>query len=261
MKLATWNINSVKARGDRLVAWLTEHRPDVLCLQELKGLEDTFPSVEVAALGYHIALNAQKTYNGVAILSLDPMSDVRLGLDDPTFDEQARVISARIRGATVMCAYFPNGGALDSDKYPYKLAWMARLREVLDARFDPEKDALALCGDFNVAPFDDDMARPEEWHGGVLANPDVRAALRHIADFGFTDVVRGFHPDGGVYSWWDYRGLGFERGNGLRIDHVYCTPRLATACVGAIVDRVERAADETKSGPSDHAPVMVEFDA
>lgn len=261
MKLATWNINSVKARGDRLVAWLTQHRPDVLCLQELKGLEDTFPSVEVSALGYHIALNAQKTYNGVAILSLDPMSDIQLGLGDAELDEQARLISARIRGVTVMCAYFPNGGALDSDKYPYKLAWMARLRSVLDERFDAQRDALALCGDFNVALYDDDMARPEEWLNGVLANDEVRAALRHIAGFGLSDVVRPFHPDGGVYSWWDYRGRGFERGNGLRIDHVYCTPRLSASCVGAMVDRRERAIDEAKSGPSDHAPVVVEFDA
>ena len=261
MKLVTWNINSVKARGDRLVAWLTEHRPDVLCLQELKGLEDTFPSVEVAALGYHIALNAQKTYNGVAILSLDPLTDVQLGLGDPAFDEQARLISARVRGVTVVCAYFPNGGSLDSDKYPFKLAWMKRLREVLDQRYSAETDAVVLCGDFNVALHDDDMARPEEWHAGVLANPEVRSALRHIADFGLVDVVRPFHPTGGVHTWWDYRGLGFERGNGLRIDHVYCTPRLASACIGAMVDRVERAADATKSGPTDHAPVMVEFDA
>ena len=254
MKIATWNINSAKAREERLLSWLKRFDPDVLCLQELKLVDEAFPREPVEALGYHCALFGQKTYNGVAILSKSEPRDVRRGLEDDVDDDQARLISANIDGVWVLSAYFPNGGEMGSDKYEYKLEWMDRLRAFLDRRFESD-DEVALCGDYNVAPFPDDCSLPD-FEGTVLANPDVRAALDHIRDFGFVDVFRPFHPTGGVYTWWDYRAMGFERNHGLRIDHVYCTQRLAETCIGAIVDRSEREG----KGASDHAPVMVELD-
>ena len=255
MKVATWNVNSIRARQQHVVDWLDAAQPDVLCLQELKVTADDFPMEQVRDCGYEAAVLGQKTYNGVAIISRLPIEDVREGLDDGEDDPQARLISADVGGVTVMSAYFPNGGEVGSDKYDYKLRWMERLRAMLDERFDADSDAVALCGDFNVAPWDDDIGRPSEWRQSVLACDGVREALEHVASFGLHDVVRPFHPQGGVFSWWDYRGRGFERGNGLRIDHVYCTAKLAERTIGAVVDRQERA----RKSPSDHAPVMVEF--
>ncbi len=255
MKLATWNINSAKARQERLVKWLERFKPDVLCLQELKLVDEAFPREPIEALGYHCSLFGQKTYNGVAILSKSEPTDVHRGLEDDVDDPQSRLISANIEGVHVLSAYFPNGGDMGSDKYEYKLEWMERLRAYLDKRFDAQKDHVALCGDYNVAPFADDCSLPD-FEGTVLANPDVRAALDHIRDFGFVDVFRPFHPGGSVYTWWDYRAMGFERNHGLRIDHVYCTAELAKQTIGAVVDRGEREG----KGASDHAPVMVELD-
>lgn len=255
MKVATWNVNSIRARQQHVIDWLDGARPDVLCLQELKVATDDFPFDEVRECGYEAAVFGQKTYNGVAILSLQPLRNVQEGLGDDDDDSQARLISAEVGDITVLSAYFPNGGEVGSDKYEYKLRWMARLRDSLARRFDPEGDQVALCGDFNVAPADDDVGRPGEWRSSVLACDSVREALDDLASFGLHDVVRPFHPQGGVYSWWDYRGRGFERGNGLRIDHVFCTRKLADRAIGAIVDRQERA----RKSPSDHAPVVVEF--
>ncbi|MEM9069949.1 MAG: exodeoxyribonuclease III [Myxococcota bacterium] len=254
MKLVTWNINSARAREERLVAWLSKHQPDAICLQELKLVDEAFPREPVEALGYHCTLFGQKTYNGVAILSKEPPEDVHRGLEDDVDDPQSRLVSARISGVHVLSAYFPNGGNMGSDKWEYKLAWFERLRAYLDRRFTPEDD-VALCGDYNVAPFPDDVS-VEDFEGTVLANPQIRAALDHIRDFGLVDVFRPFHPAGGVYSWWDYRAMGFERNHGLRIDHVYCTRRLAERVIGAIVDRSERRG----KGASDHAPVVVEIE-
>ena len=256
MKIVTWNVNSLRAREGRVLAWLELHRPDVVCVQELKMEESKLPRLALRDLGYHTVALGQKTYNGVAILSRREPEDVVYGLDDGVDDPQARLISARVGDVQVISAYFPNGGDLSSDKYVYKRAWMKRLRAYLDRRFDAESDEVALCGDFNVAPFDDDIGRPEEWGDGVLACEEIREELANVQAFGLEDVFRPFHPRGGVHSWWDYRGRGFDRGNGLRIDHVYATPRLASRCVGASVDRVERAGES----PSDHAPVTVEFD-
>ena len=255
MKVATWNVNSIRARRQHVIDWLDAAQPDVLCLQELKVTEADFPYDEIRECGYEAAVFGQKTYNGVAIVSRQSVSNVARGLDDGEDDPQARLISGDIEGVTVLSAYFPNGGEVGSDKYDYKLRWMARLRRALGKRFDPETDQVALCGDFNVAPWDDDMGRPAEWRSSVLACDAVRDALTNVASFGLHDVVRPFHPTGGLFSWWDYRGMGFERGNGLRIDHIYCTPKLADRAIGAVVDREERA----RKSPSDHAPVIVEF--
>jgi len=254
MKIATWNVNSIRARGQHVVDWLDAARPDVLCLQELKVSEESFPYDEVRDCGYEAAVLGQKTYNGVAILSRRPISNVVKGLADGEDDPQARLISAEIEGMTILSAYFPNGGEVGSDKFDYKLRWIERLRQTLAKRFDPQTDQVALCGDFNVAPNDDDIGRPAEWRSSVLACDEVRDALAKLASFGLEDVVRPFHPAGGVFSWWDYRGNGFERGNGLRIDHIFCTSKLAERTIGAAVYREERA----RTSPSDHAPVMVE---
>jgi len=255
MKIVTWNVNSIRARRQHVLDWLDASRPDVLCVQELKVSDADFPYDEIRDCGYEAAVFGQKTYNGVAILSRQPMSNIVMGLGDAEDDPQARLISAELDGMTVLSAYFPNGGEVGSDKYQYKLRWIARLREALGKRFDPEVDQVALCGDFNVAPFDDDIGRPAEWRSSVLACDEVREALTELASFGLYDVVRPFHPAGSVYSWWDYRGGGFQRGNGLRIDHVYCTSKLAERTIGAVVDQEERG----RKSPSDHAPVLVEF--
>ena len=255
MKVATWNVNSIRARRQHVLDWLDAAQPDVLCLQELKVPEDKFPYEEVRDCGYEAAVFGQKTYNGVAILSRQPLSNVVMALGDAEDDPQARLISADVEGVTILSAYFPNGGEVGSDKYQYKLRWIKRLREALHRRFDPATDLVARCGDFNVAPFDDDIGRPAEWRSSVLACDAVRDALTELASFGLHDVFRPFHPAGGVFSWWDYRGSGFERGNGLRIDHIYCTAKLAERAIGAVVDREERG----RKSPSDHAPVLAEF--
>jgi len=255
MKVATWNVNSIRARRQHVVDWLDAAQPDVLCLQELKVADADFPFDEVRECGYEAEVFGQKTYNGVAIVSRYPLSNVVRGLDGDD-DSQARLIRADVKGVTVLSAYFPNGGEVGSDKFEHKLQWMGRLHQMLKARFDPKVTQLALCGDFNVAPRDEDIGRPSEWRDSVLACDPVRKALDDVASFGLVDVFRPFHPDGGVFSWWDYRGRGFERGNGLRIDHIYATPPLAERAIGAAIDREERR----RKSPSDHAPVMVEFE-
>jgi exodeoxyribonuclease III len=254
MKLATWNVNSIKARHDRLLAFLERSGADVVCLQETKVVDEAFPYLELRAAGYYAVHLGQRAYNGVALLSREEPKDVFYGMKDDSDDEHARLIGARFGDLNVVSAYFPNGGDMGSDKYAYKLAWLKRLRAELDARFVPT-DALALCGDFNVAPYPDDVSL-KEFEGSVLANPEIRSALEHVRAFGLVDVVRPFHPRGGVYTWWDYRAMGFERNHGLRIDHVYATPSVAARVVGAVVDRDERQG----KGASDHAPLLVELE-
>jgi len=255
MKIATWNVNSIRARHERLLAWLGKHAPDVLCLQELKVTDDAFPCDAIQQAGYHAVVHGQKTYNGVAILSRAEPADVERGMDDDVDDPQARLVSAVIGGVRVISAYVPNGQAVGSDKYAYKLDWLRRLRDRLDKRFSPS-DALVLCGDLNVAPDDDDVAHPDAWADSVLCHPDVRDALAVICDWGLTDVFREHHPEGGLYSWWDYRRLGFPKNDGLRLDHILATEAMATRCAAAEIDRDERKG----SKPSDHAPVIAVFD-
>ena len=255
MKIATWNVNSIKARKERLLAWLAAHSPDVLCLQELKLEASAFPHDEIRALGYHAVLHAQKSYNGVAILSRNEPQAVALGLDDGVDDPQARAIAATVDGLRVLCVYVPNGGEPASDKFAYKKQWLARLRAHLNARYQPS-DPLLVCGDFNIAPDDLDVARPDEWRGSVLCHDDVRAAFVALTAWGLHDCFRKHHPEGKVYSWWDYRMLGFQKGNGLRIDHVLASQPLAERCRAASIDREQRKGKL----PSDHAPVIIELD-
>lgn len=254
MKIVTWNVNSVRAREERLLAFLERHRPDVVCLQELKVTDEAFPSDAVKEAGYHAAVHGQRTYNGVAILSREPAGPPRCGLGDLLDDPQARLLAAEVAGVWVISAYFPNGQRVGSEKYAYKLEWMRALRDYLERHHDPSQP-LALCGDFNVAPEDRDVDRPEEWKDSVLCHPEARQALETIRAWGFEDVFRRHHAEGGLYTWWDYRMLGFPKNNGLRIDHVFATPPLAARSIAASIDRDERKG----SKPSDHAPLIVEF--
>jgi exodeoxyribonuclease III len=255
MKLVTWNVNSVRAREARLLAFLAREAPDVLCLQELKVTEEAFPFDVISDAGYHAAVYGQRTYNGVAILSRTPPEDVARGFDDgDDEDPQARLVWATVEGVRVCAAYFPNGQSVGSDKWAYKLAWMQRLRRALD-RLDAAAP-FVLAGDFNVAPDERDVAFPEFWRGSVLFHPEARAALEGVRAWGLEDAVRRVVGDvQGPYSWWDYRALAFPKGDGLRIDHVFATPALAARATAARVDRDERKGE----APSDHAPVIVEF--
>jgi len=253
VRLASWNVNSIRAREERLLTWLAAQEPDVLCLQELKVAGEAFPYDALRSAGYHAAVHGQKTYNGVAILSRVPPEDVTRGLGDGGEEAQSRLISARILGVRVLSAYFPNGGEVGSDKWGYKLEWMKRLLGYLD-RCDA-KERLALCGDFNVAPEERDVHDPKAWQNTVLFHPEARAALEAIRAWGLVDTFRLHHPETGRFSWWDYRMLAFPRNNGLRIDHIFTSEPLAKSCIAASIDREQRKGKQ----PSDHAPVLAEF--
>lgn len=255
LTVTAWNINSVRARTERLEAYLTSRRPDVLCLQELKCTEDQFPKEMVERLGYQAAVYGQKTYNGVAILSTSPLSDVERGLPLAEDDgSQARVLAATVQGIRVMSVYAPNGQAVDSAAYQEKLAFYARLRRALDVRYRADQP-LVLCGDFNVAPEERDVWNVPLWEGQTLFSLPERAALRDMLAFGLQDTFRLHHQEAGRYSWWDYRSLGFPKNHGLRIDALYATAPLAARCEAADIDR------EARKGklPSDHAPVWARF--
>ncbi len=253
IKVATWNINSIRARLERLIAWMERASPDVVCLQELKAPDDEFPFDEIAEIGYTSAVYGQPTYNGVAILSRGPIDCVVRGMDDAAEDGQARIVSARMFGASVVSIYAPNGGEVGSDKWDYKLEWLDRLDRYVANRFQPNEPVL-LCGDFNVAPEDQDVANPQRWKESVLCHPTGRAKLKALMERGYIDTIRLHHHDQGPYSWWDYRRLAFPKGDGLRIDHILVSQPLADRCTGAYVDRDERKGKK----PSDHAPVVAE---
>ena len=254
MKLATWNINSIRARQARLSAWLAAAQPDVLCLQETKCTDDEFPKGALRAAGYDVACFGQRSYNGVAIAAKTAIADVSRGLGDDPADDEARLISATVLGVRVVCVYVPNGQDLASDRYPYKLEWFHRLRRYLDRTASPDQPVV-VCGDMNVTADDRDVWSPEKWAGHIHCTPDERAALAEAAAFGLTDVFRAHHPDGGVYSWWDYRGVSFFKNQGLRIDHVLATEPLAARCTACTIDRDARKGQDA----SDHAPVVAIF--
>ena len=254
MKIATWNVNSIRMRLERLLGVLSRHQPDVLCLQELKAEEEKFPFEPLREVGYHAVVLGQRTYNGVAIVSRSDPQDVRKGLEDGLEDPQARLVSATVDGVRVISAYVPNGSVVGSEKWDYKLDWMRRLRLYLDANHE-RSEPLALCGDFNVAPEDRDVANPDKWGSSVLCHEEGRAALRAVSEWGLVDAFRLQRSEAGLYSWWDYRQLGFPRNDGLRIDHVFVTDPLAGRTQAAEVDRQERKGKQ----PSDHAPVLVNF--
>lgn len=254
MKIATFNVNSLRAREARVLAFVDRHSPDVLCLQELKLEDDKLPRQAFEERGYHVASYGQKSYNGVAILSRQPIADVARGFDDGDPDPQARFVAGTTFGLRVMCAYMPNGEAVGSDKYRYKLAWLERLTRYLSARLGGGKTI--LLGDYNIAPADADVHDPALWSGSIHCSADERAAFYRLVDLGLVDAYREKNPDTVAFSWWDYRMLGFPKNKGLRIDHVLVTPDLVPLLRGVAIDRDERKGKL----PSDHAPVVADLD-
>ena len=253
MKLAAWNVNSLRVRLPHLVDWLALAQPDIVCLQELKLEDAKFPRAELEAAGYQSAFSGQKTYNGVAILSRTALADVSTGM--PGFaDDHKRVIAATAAGVRVVCVYCPNGQAVGSEKYAYKLRWFAALKDYLSAEM-ARYPALAVAGDFNVAPEDRDVHDPKAWEGQVLVSEAERAALQALARLGLKDSFRLFEQPEKSFSWWDYRMMGFRRNAGLRIDHVLVTAELARRCTASTIDKAPRRLER----PSDHAPVIAEF--
>ena len=260
MRIATWNVNSVRTRLDQVQAWLEQAQPDVLCLQETKVADALFPHQAFEALGYATAISGQKAYNGVAILSRLPMEDVQIGFqallpDDPEasqLSEQKRVISALIDGVRVLNLYVPNGSALKSEKYPYKLSWLSCLRRYLQA-LEHQGDPLCMVGDFNIGPDARDLPDPERLTGGIMASEPERRALAEALGDRLSDVFRVFEPDSGHWSWWDYRSGAWDRNQGWRIDHIYLCEQLLACATGCVIDRGPRGNVQ----PSDHAPVVV----
>ncbi len=255
MLIGTWNINSVRARLERLCAYLAARAPHVLCLQETKVRDDAFPYEAIGEAGYHAVACGQKSYNGVAILAREPVEAVRCGFDQGEWDAQARLIAGRVAGITILSAYVPNGGEVGSEKFAYKLAWMEQLLGRLDSAYSPE-EPLILCGDLNCFVDDADAKNPRKWEETCLGDAAVRRRLAAIREWGLSDLFRKHHPDGGVYSWWDYRNLAFPKHDGVRIDHLYGTAPAAQRCTDATVDRDQRKGKK----PSDHAPVLIELD-
>lgn len=251
MKLATWNVNSLKVRLPQVLDWLASTQPDVLCLQELKLDDPHFPLAEIEAAGYRSVFSGQKTYNGVAILARETLADVCRGI--PGFaDEQKRLIAASVGGVRIVCAYFPNGQAVGSDKFDYKLEWLAALTRWLadELRRHPR---LALLGDFNIAPEDRD-AHPD-WKEEIHVSAPERAAFGALTALGLKDAFRLGDASDRRYTWWDYRMLAFRRNFGLRIDHILLSEPLATGCRNCTIDKAPR----TLERPSDHAPVVAEL--
>ena len=257
MQLATWNVNSLKVRLPHVLDWLAGHPVDVLCLQETKLVDTKFPAAALAEGGYASLHSGQPTYNGVAILTRRAtVGEAELiGAGNPHFDdEQKRLLCARVNGLRVICAYFPNGQSVDSDKYRYKLAWIDALSQwltVLQAAGEP----LVLAGDFNIAPEDRDVHDPVAWAGQVLCSEPERLRFRQLVSMGFVDSFRLFEQPPKSYSWWDYRQLGFRRNAGLRIDHILTDQRLAGRVTACRIDKEPRRREQ----PSDHAPVIAEL--
>jgi exodeoxyribonuclease-3 len=252
MKIASWNINSLRKRQGRLFAWLEALKPDIVCLQETKCLDEQFPVLALQAIGYNAVYHGEKSYNGVAILSKSEPREVRASLCDEVVDPQARVISAKIDNIRVYSIYAPNGQAVGSAAYEYKLRWYLRLCDCL-AKENTVR--LVVCGDFNVAPEDVDVFDPELWRGAIMCSDGERAAFRKLCDIGLRDTLRLHHQEGGLFTWWDYRMLSFQKNRGLRIDAIMASERLATKCTTAGIDRELRKGKEA----SDHAPVWAEF--
>jgi len=253
MKIATWNVNSLKVRLPHVLDWLAANPVDVLCLQETKQPDSDFPQAELQGAGYHSVFSGQRTYNGVAILSRAPASDVQLSIPDFT-DEQKRVIAASVGEIRVVCVYVPNGQSVDSDKYQYKLSWLAALHDWLKHELT-RHPKLALLGDYNIAPEDRDVHDPKAWEGNVLVSEPERQQFRNLLQLGLRDSFRLFEQPDKSYSWWDYRMMAFRRNLGLRIDHILISEPLVAQCKSCVIDKAPRKLER----PSDHTPVVVEL--
>ncbi|MFK7956575.1 MAG: exodeoxyribonuclease III [Lysobacterales bacterium] len=254
MKVASWNVNSLKVRLPHVLDWLESEQPDALGLQETKLTDDNFPADAIREAGYQVAFSGQKTYNGVALITRETPEDVVTdvpNLDDP----QRRIIAATVGELRVVNLYVVNGKEVGSEKFDYKLNWLARVTEFLEAQIN-EHPLTVVMGDFNIAPDDRDVHDPKRWHEKILCSTQEREALLAIYDLGFADTFRLHHEDGGLFSWWDYRMGGFDRGLGLRIDLVLSSPELTEMCSAAYIDTAPRQLER----PSDHTPVVAEFD-
>ena len=254
MRIATWNVNSIKARIENAVAWVKEAQPDVLCLQELKCEDGAFPREAFESLGYNVATHGQKTYNGVAILSKPPFDEMKPGLPGDDADAQARYLEAVIGGLRIAAIYLPNGNPPNTEKYSYKLAWMDRLIAHVQTLLALE-EPLVLAGDYNVIPSTLDAKNPESWRGDALFLPQTRARFRTLANLGLTDALRTANPNGGEYTFWDYQAGSWQKNNGIRIDHLMLSPQAAVRLKSVAVHKHVRAWDR----PSDHVPVVAEF--
>ena len=253
MKVATWNVNSLKVRLPHVLDWLAASEADVLCLQETKTTDENFPVDEITAAGYHVAYSGQKTYNGVAILSKLPATDIITdiaGLDDP----QRRILGATIDGVRVLDLYVVNGQEVGSEKFEHKLFWLDKVTDHIRAQLQ-EHEQFVVVGDFNIAPDDRDVYDPEAWHERILCSTPERNALQKIIDLGLTDTFRLFEQAENSYSWWDYRAAAFRRNRGLRIDLVLASQSLVKNCVSCEIDKEPRSLER----PSDHTPVIAEF--
>ncbi len=254
MKVATWNVNSLNVRLPHVLEWLAAHEADVLVLQEIKQITEKFPAQEFADAGYRSIASGQKTYNGVAVIAKnepeDPVTDFP-GFDDP----QRRILASTINGVRVVDLYIPNGSEVDSEKYAYKLSWLAALQGFLTDEL-ARHERLVVLGDFNIAPADEDVYDAQKWGEAILCSPKERAALKKLLDLGLNDVFRQFDQPEKTYSWWDYRAAGFRRNAGLRIDLILASEALSKNCTASYVDKEPRSWER----PSDHAPVVAEFD-
>jgi len=258
MKLATWNINSLKVRLPQVLDWLAANPVDALCLQELKLTDENFPLDAFTQMGYHAAWAGQKTYNGVAILTREPGSAMVRnipGMDDPQQRLLAVTLPSPAGDVRIVCVYCPNGQAVGSDKYAYKLDWFQHLHRWLGQELQAYP-RLAILGDYNVAPADEDVHNPAKWEGQVLVSEPERAAFRALLDLGLTDSFRMFEQPEKSFSWWDYRQFAFRRNAGLRIDHILLSAPLAQRCVSCVIDKAPRSNEQ----PSDHTPVVAALD-
>ncbi len=254
MKIASWNVNSLKVRLPQVLDWLDASQADILCLQETKTTDENFPASEIEAAGYHVVFSGQKTYNGVAIISRQAATDVVTdvpGLDDP----QRRILGATINGVRVLDLYVVNGQEVGSEKYAHKLHWLDKVTDYISEQLQ-QHERFVVLGDFNIAPDDRDVYDPEAWHERILCSTPEREALQKILALGLTDTFRLFDQEEASYSWWDYRAAGFRRNRGLRIDLVLASKALADNCRASGIDKEPRRLER----PSDHTPVMAEFD-
>ena len=263
VQIATWNVNSVRTRLDQVLSWLESEQPDLLCLQETKVDDPLFPLEAFKSAGWHVHIHGQKAYNGVALISREPLEDVRCGFvgelpDDAEANElgaQKRVISALLNGVRVLNLYVPNGSSLKSEKYPYKLAWLGCLRRYLDAQ-EQRGEPLCMVGDFNIGLEARDLPDPDRQTGGIMASDAERQALRDALGERLQDVFRVFEPDSGHWSWWDYRSGAWDRDRGWRIDHIYLCDELLGLARSCVIHKGMRGNQQ----PSDHAPVSVDLD-
>ncbi len=254
MKIASWNVNSLNVRLEHVLQWLESAQPDVLALQETKMTDEVFPKDAIESAGYHVVFSGQKTYNGVAIIAKHQPEDVITdvpGLDDP----QRRILAATVNDVRIIDLYVVNGSAPGTEKFTYKLNWLDKVTQFIEQQKTEYEDVVVL-GDFNIAPDDRDVHDPEKWYEKILCTTDERNALNRILDLGFQDSFRLLHEDSGLFSWWDYRMNGFVRGLGLRIDLILCSDEMSEALVAAYIDVEPRGWER----PSDHTPVIAEFD-